>query len=186
MRKLFIGVITIITVGAVSTVLAQSFFGFGGNEGPNNGQPSLAPSPTNGQLSADQFQSIVKSKAQQTQSDQKQQLQQILSTPAPYTPPQTNVSPLPNQPAGAATMPSAPAAATPTAVPNTAVQPAATAPVNSYATPEPATQDFGISNPAPSSPQSQVYTGFGPGNQNSAPSNNTNSPASSSGWNIKY
>jgi hypothetical protein len=68
-------------------------------------------------------------------------------------------------------------------------QPAATAPANTYAAPEsaaPAAQDFGISNPAPSSPQSQVYTGFGPGNQNSAPSNNTTSPASSGGWNIKY
>jgi hypothetical protein len=128
------------------------------------------------------------------QGYQQQQLQQMMSTPVPYTPPQTNVSATPSS---TATTPLNNTNNNPAAAPTNPVtggQAPATNIITPPASTEPETTDF--STYAPAAPtgttapaqQPQVYTGFGAGNQGSAPSSPAPSPntGSSGGWNIKY
>ncbi len=153
---------------------AQSYFL---NKAPAQAKQTLASAESEQSIAPpNDFQSQtqqLEQKKNQALSDQlKQELAKVPPTPPPTnTPPAT--SPEGTKPEAVTTPPPSDAAPTEQGAAQAAAPPAGPAP----ATP-----------PASAPSQSQVYTGFqnSDSNQPAPPANNSNQPAPSGGWNIKY
>lgn len=178
-------------LGFSGVCAAQTFYG-----SPATQKTSSTSGSTS--FSAEDYQKSVKSLGGQNDAALTQTIKQQQTTQAPPIP---VVTPAPTTPAAppaaipappiTTTVPSTPAAAspviTPAATPQAAPPVTTPAPATTPVTPAAATPTLTVPTPE-KEPQSQIYTGFGAGNENEkekkqTPNSSQEKPAS---WNIQY
>lgn len=184
MRVLIFIIGMIGSASLVTSVSAQSIFGFGTKNTSTTQAPAVVTPPANKVMTPEQFRSKVNTLEQESRTPANNQINQILNAKQPGPPePADTTKTTTTTPAASSTGAGSPTA--PAAQPNAA--PAPTSAPAPGGTTLPAAQAPVGSKPV----QPQPYTGFGvPANQgganNSGNTGNTNNSSKNTGWNIKY